>query len=254
MTTLGHIRQVSHPAVAELARRTPGVWVKASAYGSSESAGQVARAIRHGGIRAYAPAGAFQAADTLTADDAPVWVRYVGGEEIAPAVPDTMTVRVRHDGEGPGYEGVGVLTVTVGIACPSCGAPRGFDTIRTHRFHHDGDTFTVDAWTNPCTHIDLYADVVAESRQRVRRVTRVRWPDSARLILRACGEGRIRSYKQAAALLDDHGFTDEAALIRAEARQCTGLMSAQQAAGYLRDLAAAVMPQAVSTSREDVAQ
>jgi hypothetical protein len=250
VTTKGHPRQVSHPEVAHTARQTPGVWVQASVYTSSDSAGGVTRAIRSGVLKAYAPAGKYQAAHTRSDDGSPVWVRFVDGEGTAPAVPATMAVRVRHDGDGPGYEGVGILTVTVDIACPACGAPRGFDTIRPHVFRHDGDTFEVDVWDNPCGHVDLYADVVAESRHRDSLRNHPELPEPVRLILAACGERTIRSGKQAADLLASRGFTDEAALIRAEVKQCNGLMSAKQAAGYLRNLTAAVKHQTVSTTEK----
>lgn len=240
MTKLGHPRQVSHPGVAEQARQAPGTWVKVSVYTSTDSASGVATAIRRAGIKAYAPAGAYQAANTRADDGCPVWVRFVGRDEIAPAVPTTMAVRVRHDGDGPGYEGVGILTVTVDTACPRCGAPRGFDTIRPHVFRHDGETFEVDVWDNPCGHVDLYPDVVAEARGRDRQRTHVELPEPVRLILQACGEGTVRSGKQAADLLADRGFADEAALIRVEVKQCNGLMSAKQAAGYLRTLTSVV--------------
>jgi hypothetical protein len=240
----GHARQVSHALVAERARETPGVWVPVSVYASTDAASGMTRAIRGGGIKAYAPAGSFQGAYTRGDDDgSPVWVRYVGLAETAPPVPTTMTVRVRHDGDGPGYEGVGILTVTVDNACPQCGAPRGFDAVSPHVFRHDGETFEVDVWTNPCGHTDMYDAVVAEARKREAGKQHVELPEPVRLILQACGERTVRSGRQAADLLASKGFVDEAAVIRAEVKQCNGLMSAQQAANYLRRLTAAVKHQ-----------
>lgn len=76
----------------------------------------------------------------------------------------TMTVRVCDRGSGRDYVGVRIRTVTVSDRCPSCGGPRGVDTIRNHNFHEDGDWLSVDRWTNPCGHVDMYDAVLREAR------------------------------------------------------------------------------------------
>ncbi|MGW1744496.1 hypothetical protein ACWCRD_02540 [Streptomyces sp. NPDC002092] len=75
----------------------------------------------------------------------------------------TMTVRVCDRGTGREYVGVRIRTVTVSDRCPQCGGPRGVDTIRNHNFHEDGEWLSVDVWQNPCGHIDLYSEVLAEA-------------------------------------------------------------------------------------------
>ncbi|MDH6489574.1 hypothetical protein [Streptomyces sp. SAI-127] len=249
MTPKGRPRGADHFLNAEKARLTPRYWLKAGVYASTETAGGIARAVRSGGLNAYAPAGQFQSHVTRVEDGAAVWVRYVDLPEAAPAMPATMTVRIRHDGDGPGHEGVGIITVTVDSQCPRCHAPRGADTIRPHHFRHDGDRYEVDVWDNPCQHVDLPPDVLAEARNRDAMQSHVELPEPVRLILQACGERTIHSGKQAAQLLGDRGFNDEAALIRAEVKQCNGLMSAKQAAGYLRNLTAAATQH--NTPRKD---
>ena len=76
----------------------------------------------------------------------------------------TMTVRVCDRGSGRDYVGVTIRTVTVSDRCPQCGGPRGVDTIRNHNFHEDGEWLSVDRWTNPCGHVDMYSAVLAEAR------------------------------------------------------------------------------------------
>ncbi|MFE7954443.1 hypothetical protein [Streptomyces sp. NPDC057413] len=79
------------------------------------------------------------------------------------AVPK-MTVRVCDRGEGRSYVGVTIRTVTVPATCPQCGGPRGADTVNAWRFCEDGEWYTVDRWTNPCGHVDMYAAVLREAR------------------------------------------------------------------------------------------
>lgn len=73
--------------------------------------------------------------------------------------PERRTVRI------PSAEPVGgwrqVLEVTVPWVCPACGGPRG-EVCPT--LAHDGrHPMHVDAWDNPCGHLDLYADVEREA-------------------------------------------------------------------------------------------
>jgi hypothetical protein len=81
---------------------------------------------------------------------------------------DTVTVRVR-DRASESPWGVGLTrpitkTVTISAFCPTCGArrgePRGLNSC------DDGAFYWVQVWDNPCGHVDYYADVLAEARER----------------------------------------------------------------------------------------
>jgi len=77
----------------------------------------------------------------------------------------TVTVRDRatedaHWGS-PGLFSPILRTVTIADRCPVCAGPRGVPTPRP--FSEDGVFFAVDCWTNPCGHIDRYADVLVEA-------------------------------------------------------------------------------------------
>lgn len=83
--------------------------------------------------------------------------------------PRTLTVRICDRGAGRDYVGVTIRTVTIPANCPVCGGPRGVDadgnaTVRNHNFSEDGDWYSVDRWSNPCGHSDMYADVLREAR------------------------------------------------------------------------------------------
>jgi hypothetical protein len=229
-------RATDHKATAAQARLKPGKWITAGVYRNHGTAESTASQIRTGKIATYARVGAFQAQASRHEDGYALWVRLVDARQALAPVPDTMTVRLRHDGDGPG-KGVGVLTVTVSTRCPLCGAPRGYDTIQPKRFRHDGETYEVDVWDNPCGHIDLHPHVLAESRQQDPAQERVGLLEPVRLVLQACGEGRLTHARHAADLLAEHGYADEAAVIRAQSKDRRGHMSAKQAAEYLRDLA-----------------
>lgn len=54
-------------------------------------------------------------------------------------------------------------TITIADNCPVCGEKRGEP--KGHRFHEDGDWFTVDIWTNPCGHLDAYKDCLNEAKE-----------------------------------------------------------------------------------------
>jgi hypothetical protein len=78
----------------------------------------------------------------------------------------TVTIRDRATESAnwgkPGLFSPVLRTVSIPDRCPVCDGPRGEPTKR--RFYEDGVWFDVDCWANPCGHIDLYADVLNESR------------------------------------------------------------------------------------------
>ncbi|MGW6420638.1 hypothetical protein [Streptomyces sp. NPDC055055] len=235
-----------HAAAAAAARAQRGVWVAAALYPARESARKAALRVPSAqGLQAYEPAGEFEAYAASHADGWALWVRWVAGSEPVPELPDTMTVRVTSRGDGPGYSGVGIVTVTVAALCPKCGGPRGTDTVRPHRFHEDGEWYVADTWDNPCGHVDLYSSVLRESRNRPLPEPVVELPppppkveapspgSPAGLILAAAKERRGMHAAQAANLLEERGLTTEAEAVRAEARARRGHMSAKAAAHLL---------------------
>lgn len=72
----------------------------------------------------------------------------------------TRTVRVIQR-SADGWN-IRIVSVTVAWVCPVCGQPRGepFNL----NFCEDGEWFSCDRWDNPCGHIDLYKDVIAEAK------------------------------------------------------------------------------------------
>lgn len=239
-----------HQAAAETARAQRGTWVLAGLYSTSASAKTTARQLQLGDPKfpAYLPAGAFEAYAAPAGDDVAVWMRYVAGDEPVPPLPDRMTVRVCVRGEGREYVGVCIVTVTISTLCPVCGGPRGWDTVRNLNFHEDGDRYSVDHWTNACGHLDMYAAVLRESRERqlpppapepVADGDEAEESAEVALILAAAAEHRGMHAAQAALLLDEHGHDDAAAILRAELKARRGHFSAKQAACLLRDLGAA---------------
>ncbi|MFF2940260.1 hypothetical protein ACFVSQ_10495 [Streptomyces niveus] len=239
--------QYDHQAAAAKARAQRGVWVAAALYPARESAkGAALRVPSATGMPAYAPAGEFEAYAARHPEGWSLWVRSVAGEGPVPDLPETMTVRVTSRGDGPGYSGVGIVTVTVEARCPMCGGPRGWDTVKPNRFPEDGEWYTADEWENPCGHLDLYPAVLQESRLRplphpaARELPKprpeIKAPDPsspAGIILAAAKGWRGMHAAQAARLLDEvHGLTEEAERIRAELRVRKGHMSAK-AAAYL---------------------
>lgn len=239
--------QFDHRAAAAEARVQRGVWVAAALYPARESANNAARRVPSAeAMPAYAPAGEFEAYAARQPEGWALWVRSVAGDGPFPVLPDTMTVRVTSRGDGPGYSGVGIVTVTVEARCPLCGGPRGWDTVKPNRFCEDGEWYTADEWDNPCGHLDLYAAVLSESRLRpIPRTAAQELPkpapeieapaasSPAGIILAAAEGWRGMHAAQAARLLDEvHGFTVEAERIRDELRVRRGHMSAK-AAAYL---------------------
>lgn len=72
----------------------------------------------------------------------------------------TIMYRNTYDG-GDGWQ-YGPMTVAIPDTCPECGGPRGKPF--SHTFHEGGEWFTVDRWTNPCGHVDKYAQVYREAK------------------------------------------------------------------------------------------
>lgn len=140
-----------------------GTEIRVAIYATAASAGAVARGITSGRIRAYRPAGAFEAAAHVAEEGVTVWARFTGGADLAP-LPTSMTVRVPDYGTQAGYEGVRVVTVEISSRCRVCGGPRG--PVRTDPFVCDGVRLERDAWTNTCGHIDDYAAVLKEAARR----------------------------------------------------------------------------------------
>ncbi len=56
-----------------------------------------------------------------------------------------------------------LATVETSDRCPVCGGPRGKPEQRS--FHEDGVNYAADCWTNPCGHVDAYADVICDGRR-----------------------------------------------------------------------------------------
>ena len=54
-----------------------------------------------------------------------------------------------------------LITVTLRWVCPTCGGPRG--QVRPAISYDGSRRLACDGWTNPCGHIDFYADVRAEA-------------------------------------------------------------------------------------------
>ncbi|MFK0063434.1 hypothetical protein ACIQTN_29915 [Streptomyces werraensis] len=217
-------------AVAAKAREQRGTWVRLDAYPTVRGARTTAGRITKGSAVEFPGLGDWEAYTAACEDGESVWLRYVAGDQPVPHLPERMTVRVRHDGDGPGYEGVGVLTVTIAARCPRCGGPRGVDTVRPFRFVHDGDHLVVHRWTNPCGHEDLYPAVVAEARQEMRE-------NPADLLLAAYSAQEVGPHaNHAANLLARHGHLDAAAVVRGEVKNNDGDLSTLQAVQFLRDL------------------
>lgn len=245
----------NHPAAMTAARTEPGRWVLAGIYPSPASARSTARRIpRAERVPSYEPAGAFEAYAARHDDGTAVWVRYIAGETPVPELPDTMSVRVCDRGDGPGYRGVCIVTVTISTRCPRCGGPRGFATVRPHRFHEDGDGdwYVVDRWDNPCGHIDMHENVLREARTALPVDVAAALSDAGdadpaadagefatavTLLYAAAAESPGLHAKQAAQLLAHAGESRAAEFIFAELTARRGHMSAKQAAQFLIELA-----------------
>ncbi|XVV35057.1 zinc finger domain-containing protein [Streptomyces sp. CA-100214] len=157
-----------HGAAARAALKQRGVWVPGPVYPTVDVAQNVARRVplcRN--LSAYRPIGSFEAYGARCEDGGALWVRYVGGEGPLPEpMPQRMTVRVpRLLGDGPGYEGTGIVTVSIRPTCPVCGGPRGWDTVQADPFVRDGERLIRDKWSKPCGHPDMYDAVLDEARR-----------------------------------------------------------------------------------------
>lgn len=152
-----------HSAAAERCQDAAGAEVLITEYPSRASAETVARGVRHGLIRAYRPAGSYEASTYPSQGGTAVWARYTGGAD-AEALPAALTVRVPDYGNQVGYEGVRVVTVEISARCLVCGGPRG--QLHPDSFVRDCVRHERDAWSNPCGHEDTYAGVLLEADRR----------------------------------------------------------------------------------------
>ncbi|MFZ3595123.1 hypothetical protein [Streptomyces sp. BH104] len=200
-----------HAAVADKARAAHGDWVLAAVYTSADAGRGAARRIpRAERMPSYGPPGTFEAYDACHDDGTAVWVRCTAGLPKPEPRPTAMAYTVCDRGTGPGYEGVGIATVTVAAECPRCGGPRG--SAVPYRSCEDGEWYTVHKWTNGCGHVDSYAAVLAEYR-RDRKL--VEDAVRAHVDLDAVGDGE---YDEAVALLGALARTLHAASARDAAR------------------------------------
>lgn len=71
----------AHFGIAEALKTKPGTWALVRSYASPNAAASTAWLIRNGRLRAYQPAGAFEAKSRRSGDEGRVYARYVGGEE-----------------------------------------------------------------------------------------------------------------------------------------------------------------------------
>lgn len=64
---------------------------------------------------------------------------------------------------GCGYRSIHEALRTIDIAdtCPACGGPRGEPNME-RQCEYD-EWFDVSRWSNPCGHLDLYAEVLKEN-------------------------------------------------------------------------------------------
>lgn len=67
-----------HRQVASKLRARPREWALVGTYGSSDSASSMARNIKMGRLKAYEPAGAFEATSRTVDKQARVYVRFMG--------------------------------------------------------------------------------------------------------------------------------------------------------------------------------
>ena len=74
----------------------------------------------------------------------------------------TVTVRDRlSESWGSGRGAVVTRKVTISAYCPKCGQQRGEP--KGMNLCDDGEWYWVQAWVNPCGHVDYYTDVLAEA-------------------------------------------------------------------------------------------
>lgn len=83
------------------------------------------------------------------------------GETLTVTVHDTLTEAAYW---GRGYASPLTREVTISAYCPQCGGKRGEP--RWHRQCDDGEWYSVQVWTNPCGHVDMYDAVLVEAKTR----------------------------------------------------------------------------------------
>lgn len=73
---------------------------------------------------------------------------------------------------GNGYRSIleALRTVEIANTCPRCGGPRGEPQLQ--RMCEDGEWYSASIWQNPCSHIDMYPDVLAEAARHTPTYTR----------------------------------------------------------------------------------
>jgi hypothetical protein len=77
---------------------------------------------------------------------------------------ETMTVIVRDRRPEDNYHyGPYLKRITISAFCPKCGQRRGEPVLRP--YYEDGESYDVHNWTNPCGHLDLYAEVIEEAER-----------------------------------------------------------------------------------------
>ena len=156
--------RVDHAAVAAAARAVPGRWTFAGLYTSLKGADGAARRVAFADrMPSYQPAGGFEAYAVTCVDGPVVWVRSTEGGPY-PRLPERMTVRIPAV-VGLDHREAGTLTVSVRPFCPVCGGPRGWEHVHPAEVRFRNVSVTADRWSNPCGHVDVYADVLEESRR-----------------------------------------------------------------------------------------
>ncbi|MGA5496697.1 hypothetical protein ACPCSP_20280 [Streptomyces cinereoruber] len=160
--------RIDHVAAATAARCEPGVFKLVGVYRTRAAALSGTDLIASTTAPFYRPAEAYEGYVAPHEDGTALWVRYVQDVADLEPMPRSMTYRICDRGTGRGYEGVKVVTVEVDPWCPRCGGPRG--TARPSRFCEDGEYYSVHEWDNPCGHVDMYFEVLAEARKRTERL------------------------------------------------------------------------------------
>jgi hypothetical protein len=70
--------RVEHTVVSRAARLRPGEWARVGAYPTPASASSIAYRINRGTLRAWSPAGAFEAVSRTVDGEHRVYARYLG--------------------------------------------------------------------------------------------------------------------------------------------------------------------------------
>lgn len=72
------VKKTRHEQITAKLRKRPGEWARIGTYGSGASMSSTAYHIRHAGIAAYTPAGAYEATGRTVDGKHAVWARYIG--------------------------------------------------------------------------------------------------------------------------------------------------------------------------------